>query len=313
MDKFTNALEAVGQAAQVAGELGGKAYNLVKGVRVPGGIKNAARVAYQTAKNLKNSMPIGSIGTKALNAARTFKNTVARTINPQKIANSASKAASYIGRAAQGAQEKVSQVGTAIQSSGVLNTTRKLGSAGANWLKGVGSKVGNAWRSTASARGAAANVLKGVGSRAGTALKSVGQQLMAPSIFSNPFRPRTQLQNILNSRNPYGIRSGFSSTAAPVFYTPAVTPAPMSAAPMSAAPMSAAPMSAVPMSAVPMSAVPMSAMPMSAMPMSAAPMSVMPNTMLANANRTKKAKSNVKLKKGAYVRNKWEHVKFVRR
>jgi hypothetical protein len=117
MDQISDALGAVGKAAQVAGELGGKAYNLAKGLNVPGGIKNAASKAYETAKQLKNSIPIGSIGTKALNAARSFKNTVARSVNPQTIANSASKAASFIGRAAQGAGSKMSQVGSTIKNT----------------------------------------------------------------------------------------------------------------------------------------------------------------------------------------------------
>jgi hypothetical protein len=65
MDKISDAMDAVGRAARVAGELGGKAYNLAKGLHVPGGIKNAAVKAYETAKQLKNSMPLGAIGTKA--------------------------------------------------------------------------------------------------------------------------------------------------------------------------------------------------------------------------------------------------------
>ena len=117
MDKFSNALDAVGHAAKIAGELGGKAYNLAKGMHVPGGIKNAATKAYETAKQLKNSIPIGSIGTKALNAARTFRNAVRDRINPQAIANSATKAATFIGRAAQGAGSKISNLGSTIKKS----------------------------------------------------------------------------------------------------------------------------------------------------------------------------------------------------
>jgi hypothetical protein len=84
---------------------------------VPGGNKNAAASAYETAKRLKNSVPIGAIGTKALNAARSFKNTVARSVNPQTIANSASKAASFIGQAAQGAGSKMTQLASTLKKS----------------------------------------------------------------------------------------------------------------------------------------------------------------------------------------------------
>jgi hypothetical protein len=117
MEQISDALGAVGKAAQFAGELGGKAYNLAKGMHVPGGIKNAASKAYETAKQLKNSIPIGSIGTKALNAARTFKNAVRDKVNPQAIANSAAKAASFIGQAAQGAGSKMAQVGSTIKNT----------------------------------------------------------------------------------------------------------------------------------------------------------------------------------------------------
>jgi hypothetical protein len=117
MDKFSNAMDAVGQAAKIAGELGGKAYNIAKGIKVPGGIKNAAEKAYETAKQLKNSIPIGSIGSKALNAARTFKNAVRDKIKPQAIADSATKAATFIGRAVQGAGSKISNLGSTIKKS----------------------------------------------------------------------------------------------------------------------------------------------------------------------------------------------------
>jgi hypothetical protein len=107
----------LGKAAQVAAQLRDKATNLVKGIHVPGGIKNAAASAFETAKRLKNSVPIGAIGTKALNAARSFKNTVARSVNPQTIANSASKAASFIGQAAQGAGSKMTQLASTLKKS----------------------------------------------------------------------------------------------------------------------------------------------------------------------------------------------------
>ena len=117
MDDLRGAMNAVGSAAQVAGQLGEKAYSMLSNSRVTSGIKNAASKAYETAKQLKNSIPIGSIGTKALNAARTFKNTVARSVTPQTIANSAAKAASVIGQAAQGAGNKMAQVGSTIKNT----------------------------------------------------------------------------------------------------------------------------------------------------------------------------------------------------
>jgi len=201
----------IGRAARVAGELGGKAYNLAKGIQIPAGIKSAASKAYETAKQLKNSIPIGSIGTRALNAARSFKNTVARSVNPQTIANSASKAASVIGQAAQGAGDKISQLGSAIGSSSVWNKTRK------------------AWNSTAGIRGAAGNMLKGVGSRAGAALQGLGRGLMAPSPYgaANPFYRRTVLDDVMNKRIPGSLASSINAAQtsylapqAPRYYPP---------------------------------------------------------------------------------------------
>lgn len=110
-------MNAVGSAAQVAGKLREQAYSMMSNSRVTSGITNAASKAYETAKQLKNSIPIGAIGTKALNAARSFKNTVSRSVNPQTIANSASKAASFIGRAAEGAGSKMAQVGSTIKNT----------------------------------------------------------------------------------------------------------------------------------------------------------------------------------------------------
>lgn len=117
MDDLRGAMNAVGSAAQLAGKLGEQAYSIMSNSRVTSGIKNAASKAYETAKQLKNSVPIGSIGTKALNAARTFKNAVRDKVNPQAIANSAAKAASFIGQAAQGAGSKMAQVGSTIKNT----------------------------------------------------------------------------------------------------------------------------------------------------------------------------------------------------
>jgi hypothetical protein len=117
MEDIQRAMDAVGSAAQAAGKLGEQAYSMMSNSRVTSGIKNAASKAYETAKQLKNSVPIGSLGTKALNAARSFKNTVSRSVNPQTIANSASKAASFIGQAAQGAGSKMAQVGSTIKNT----------------------------------------------------------------------------------------------------------------------------------------------------------------------------------------------------
>ena len=117
MEGLSQAISAVGHAAQVAGQLGQQASRLASGFKVPGGMSHAATNALNAAKRLKNSAGLGSIGTKALNAARTFKNAVSSRANPGKIANTASRAASFIGRAAQGAGSKMAQFGSTIKNS----------------------------------------------------------------------------------------------------------------------------------------------------------------------------------------------------
>ena len=117
MEDIQRAMALAGTAAETAGKLGEKAYSMMSNSRVTSGIKNAASKAYETAKQLKNSVPIGAIGTKALNAARSFKNTVSHSVNPQTIANSASKAASLIGKAAEGVGSKIAQVGSTIKNT----------------------------------------------------------------------------------------------------------------------------------------------------------------------------------------------------
>ena len=117
MEDIQHAMALAGNAAQAAGKLGEQAYSMMSNSKVTSGIKNAASKVYETAKQLKNSVPIGAIGTKALNAARSFKNTVSHSVNPQTIANSASKAASLIGKAAQGAGSKIAQVGSTIKNT----------------------------------------------------------------------------------------------------------------------------------------------------------------------------------------------------
>ena len=214
---FSSFLGAVGKAAEVAGDLGGKAYNLAKGVRVPGGIKNAAEKAYETAKGLKLAVP-GTLSTNAVNAARRLTQKVKNGVNPQAIANSASRVASSIAAAAQGAGDKMAQLGSAIQSSSLLNRTRK------------------AWNSTAGVRGAAGNWFKGVGARAGTALQGLGQGLMARSPYAgaNPFYQRTVLDDVMNKRVPGSLASSFSAAPfgyaapqTPGYYPPPVMPVPV--------------------------------------------------------------------------------------
>ena len=121
MEDFSKIVGAIGSAAQSAGELAGHASRLASGITIPGGIKNAARSAYNAARQLKNSTPgLGAIGTKALNAARTFKNAVRgglSGINTTRVSNAAAKAASYIGQAAQGAGDKMASIGSSIQNS----------------------------------------------------------------------------------------------------------------------------------------------------------------------------------------------------
>lgn len=117
MEDIKRAMEAVGSAAQTAGKLGEQAYSMMSNSRLTSGIKNAASKAYETAKQLKNSIPIGSIGTKALNAARTFKNTVARSVNPETIAKKASNAGGWIKQAALAAGSKMAQVGSTLKNS----------------------------------------------------------------------------------------------------------------------------------------------------------------------------------------------------
>ena len=115
MDELSKAVNAVGNAARVAGELGERVRDFAGGLRIPGGMSNAARKAYNAAKDLKSS--VGPIGTKALNAARTFRNAVRNRVNPERIANAASTAARYMGEAAQGAGSKMAQVGSTLGST----------------------------------------------------------------------------------------------------------------------------------------------------------------------------------------------------
>ena len=103
MEHLSKAIGAVGHAAEVAGKLGENIGRFASGIKVPGGMSNAASKVYNAAKRLKSSVNLGSIGTKAINAARTFKNAVRGRATPDRIANTASRAASFIGRAAQGA------------------------------------------------------------------------------------------------------------------------------------------------------------------------------------------------------------------
>ena len=198
---LSNLLGVVGKAAEVAGGLGEKAYNLAKGVRVPGGITNAARQAYESAKGLKLAMP-GPLATNAFNAAKRLTQKVKNGVNPQAIANSASKAANAIGQVAQRAGNKMAQLGSTIQGSGIMNTTRKIGSGLGNWFKGAAGSVRSA-------------------------VQGVGQGLMAPSpyAFANPFYRRTVLDDVIDPRNPYSLASATRGLVAPS-YTPSQTVAP---------------------------------------------------------------------------------------
>ena len=199
---LSSLLGAVGNAAKVAGDLGGKAITLAQGVRVPGGITNVAKQAYDSAKSLRSAMP-GTLATNAVNAARRLTQKVKNGVNPQAIANSASKAANAIGQVAQRAGNKMAQLGSTIQSSGIMNTTRKIGSGLGNWFKGAAGRVGSA-------------------------VKGVGQGLMAPSpyAFANPFYKRTVLDDVIDPRNPYSLASATRGLVAPS-YTPSQTVAPM--------------------------------------------------------------------------------------
>jgi len=117
MSDFGDIMKAVGSAAQAAGKLGEKAYSMMSNSRVTNGIKGVASKAYNAAKRLQGSANLGAIGRKAVNAARSFKNAVRNKVNPQALANSASRAANFIGRAAQGAGSKIAQVGSTIKNT----------------------------------------------------------------------------------------------------------------------------------------------------------------------------------------------------
>lgn len=72
MEDVQRAMALAGNAAQAAGKLGEQAYSMMSNSKVTSGIKNAASKVYETAKQLKNSVPIGAIGTKALNAPEFY-------------------------------------------------------------------------------------------------------------------------------------------------------------------------------------------------------------------------------------------------
>jgi len=117
MSDFGDVMKAVGSAAQAAGKLGEKAYSMMSNSRVTNGIKGVATKAYDAAKRLQGSANLGAIGRKAINAARSFKNAVRDKVNPQALANSASRAANFMGRAARGAGSKIAQVGSTIKNT----------------------------------------------------------------------------------------------------------------------------------------------------------------------------------------------------